>query len=167
MGKPNGAQVQEQPQIDVQEQPQIDEAPITVDPKTIPTNRMDRVFASVLFRPSDRATVYTDERTGVQSKQVAQVLVELTDPHTGKGSGAFVRGRIYARKKAGSKRATAEFSFMGNAGQPCIVTEDAQVKAELDAWRARVEANYKLWREANPVMETTVSGAVELDDVNF
>lgn len=110
-------------------------------PKTEPTkaNRFDRLFTAVIFKASDSDKVFVNERSGQKSKKLASVLLEVG------GSEGYLRGTIYAKQGRNETKANAEFSFFGANMQTCFSVEGPTAKAELDAWRAKVAADYKVW----------------------
>jgi hypothetical protein len=121
-------------------------------------NRFEALFTGYVFKASDNGQIYERERSGMKSKRLAAVMVEVA--HTG----GYLKGSIYARQKKGADKATAEFTFMGSQNQICFTVEDSTAKAELDAWRAQVAADYVKWAIATgQTSAATIETAVPLD----
>jgi hypothetical protein len=117
---------------------QMAAAPIKPTEPTV-KNRFEKLFTSVIFKASETDTIYTTERTGLKSKRLASVMIELS------GTGGYLKGSVYARQRRGQDKASAEFTFFGANNQTCFTVDDASAKAELDQWRAKVAADYVAW----------------------
>lgn len=126
------------------------------------------MFSAVLFKPA-AASAKTYEDGGRKQKKLAQVLLEICNPATGKGSGVFVKGRIAAIQEAGQKKPRAEFKFFGAQNQGvCIVTDDEAATRDLAAFSKHIEAEYKTYRKDNAAAIATVQAdETELDDLSL
>lgn len=126
-------------------------------------NRFDALFTSVVFTPSESDTVYTRQSSGLKSRKLANVLVELSH------AGAYIRGAVYARLPKGKAKPYAELTFMGNQQSICIVTQDENAKSELIDWRNRAADAYATWRAQQNIAPTAGGRTTgpELDGVSF
>ena len=137
-------------------------APLHNTPKTdAPVNRFSKLFSAVIFKAAGNDTVYTAERSGLRSKRLASVAVEVA------GTGGYIPGSIYARQPRGATEAKAEFGFSGTMYQPGFYTEDSAAKTELDQWRAGIADQYVQWAKqtgsvAAPGIQIGVSLGISL-----
>ena len=134
-------------------------APLNHKPQTdaAPVNRFSKLFTAVIFKPAGNDTVYTAERSGLRSKRLASVSVEVA------GTGGYIPGSIYARQPRNAPKAVAEFGFSGTMYQPGFYTEDRAAKDELDAWRKEVADQYIAWAaKTGSVATATVNVGADL-----
>lgn len=125
------------------EQEVIAEAARPASNRVLTGNRfIDTVFSSWIFKASDSDRVFLGERDGSKSKKLATVVLELA------GSGAYLKGNIYAKQAKGADRARAEFGFFGAQNQSSILVDDMTAKHEMSVFKAYIAAEFVKWAKA-------------------
>lgn len=115
-----------------------------------PKNRFEAIFCNWIFRNVGKATTY-DNSDGSKSRALASVSLELLNPITGKGSGAFVSGQIKAVQAKGAAKTRPVFTWLATLtkGQ-CIKAEsNAAAQAEMEAFGVKVANDYATWRKSS------------------
>ena len=170
---PRNARTQREQNAPKVEQTATDSTPTPTESAEIPAitesapatrSALASVLGRVQFKPSDNVKVFTNDRTGVKSRKIANVLVELGN------TGVFVRGSIYARQGAKDTKARAEFSWFGANMQTCLTPEDAQSKADMQSLQNNIAVGYAKWLKDNPQQQAAAASqqeVVELDGLSL
>jgi hypothetical protein len=125
-------------------------------------NRFAAVFTAVLFTVAENGQVNEREKSGLKSRKLANVLVEVG------GTGGYIRGSIYARLPKGATVPYAEFTFTGTQFASAFCVRDEQAKEDLNEWRRSVADLYADWRKENGIAAAAAptTGPV-LDGITF